>query len=122
MQHPLRNIAIIYHVDHTGGLPAQTIRHLRRSRKVGERIMDSNAIEKECGITILAKNCAIDYGGTRINVADTPGHADFGGGKIGQVLAFQGLARGPVDSATAGDSVAVTGESSDLQSFEPVMK
>ena len=55
--------------------------------KMGERIMDSNAIEKERGITILAKNCAIDYGGVRINVVDTPGHADFGG-EVERVLSM----------------------------------
>src|SRR6201999_2322101 len=55
--------------------------------KMGERIMDSNDIEKERGITILAKNCAIEYGGTRINIVDTPGHADFGG-EVERVLAM----------------------------------
>ena len=45
--------------------------------KVGERVMDTDDIERERGITILAKNCAIEYGGTRINIVDTPGHADF---------------------------------------------
>ena len=55
--------------------------------KIGERIMDSNDIERERGITILAKNCAIEYGGTRINIVDTPGHADFGG-EVERVLSM----------------------------------
>jgi GTP-binding protein len=55
--------------------------------KVGERVMDSNDIERERGITILAKNCAIEYGGTRINIVDTPGHADFGG-EVERVLSM----------------------------------
>ena len=77
MQRPLRNIAIIAHVDHGKTTLVDCL--LKQSgtfaahEKMGERIMDSNAIEKERGITILAKNCAIDYGGTRINVVDTPG-------------------------------------------------
>ena len=54
---------------------------------MGERIMDSNDIERERGITILAKNCAIEYGGTRINIVDTPGHADFGG-EVERVLSM----------------------------------
>ena len=54
---------------------------------VGERVMDSNDIERERGITILAKNCAIEYGGTRINIVDTPGHADFGG-EVERVLSM----------------------------------
>jgi len=55
--------------------------------RMGERIMDSNDIERERGITILAKNCAIEYGGTRINIVDTPGHADFGG-EVERVLSM----------------------------------
>ena len=55
--------------------------------KITERVMDSNDIDKERGITILAKNCAIEYGGTRINIVDTPGHADFGG-EVERVLSM----------------------------------
>ncbi|MEO6185953.1 MAG: translational GTPase TypA [Steroidobacteraceae bacterium] len=91
MQRPIRNIAIIAHVDHGKTTLVDCL--LKQSgtfaahEKMGERIMDSNAIEKERGITILAKNCAIDYGGTRINVLDTPGHADFGG-EVERVLSM----------------------------------
>ena len=91
MQRPIRNIAIIAHVDHGKTTLVDCL--LKQSgtfaahEKVGERIMDSNAIEKERGITILAKNCAIDYGGVRINVVDTPGHADFGG-EVERVLSM----------------------------------
>src|SRR6202795_74163 len=83
MNRPIRNIAIIAHVDHGKTTLVDCL--LKQSgtfaahEKMGERIMDSNDIEKERGITILAKNCAIEYGGTRINIVDTPGHADFGG-------------------------------------------
>src|SRR4051812_40149427 len=91
MNRPIRNIAIIAHVDHGKTTLVDCL--LKQSgtfaahEKVGERIMDSNAIEKERGITILAKNCAIDYGGVRINVVDTPGHADFGG-EVERVLSM----------------------------------
>ncbi|MET0654325.1 MAG: translational GTPase TypA [Pseudoxanthomonas sp.] len=91
MQRPIRNIAIIAHVDHGKTTLVDCL--LKQSgtfaahEKMGERIMDSNAIEKERGITILAKNCAIDYGGCRINVVDTPGHADFGG-EVERVLSM----------------------------------
>src|SRR6202163_898127 len=83
MQRPIRNIAIIAHVDHGKTTLVDCL--LKQSgtfaahAKMGERIMDSNAIERERGITILAKNCAIEYGGTRLKIVDTPGHADFGG-------------------------------------------
>ena len=79
----LRNIAIIAHVDH--GKTTLVDKLLRQSgtldaRKPSvERVMDSNALERERGITILAKNTAIDWNGYRINIVDTPGHADFGG-------------------------------------------
>ncbi|MEJ0098337.1 MAG: translational GTPase TypA [Pseudomonadota bacterium] len=91
MSRPIRNIAIIAHVDHGKTTLVDCL--LKQSgtfaahEKMGERIMDSNAIEKERGITILAKNCAIDYGGVRINVVDTPGHADFGG-EVERVLSM----------------------------------
>jgi GTP-binding protein len=91
MQRPIRNIAIIAHVDHGKTTLVDCL--LKQSgtfaahEKMGERIMDSNDIEKERGITILAKNCAIDYGGCRINVVDTPGHADFGG-EVERVLSM----------------------------------
>ena len=79
----IRNIAIIAHVDHgKTTLVDQLLRKsgtFRENEEVQERVMDSNDIEKERGITILAKTTAINYKGTRINILDTPGHADFGG-------------------------------------------
>lgn len=79
----LRNIAIIAHVDHgKTTLVDQLLRQsgtFRENEQVQERAMDSNDLERERGITILAKNTSIDYKGTRINILDTPGHADFGG-------------------------------------------
>ena len=91
MNRPIRNIAIIAHVDHgkttlVDGLLKQS-GTFASHEKLGERIMDSNDIERERGITILAKNCAIEYGGTRINIVDTPGHADFGG-EVERVLSM----------------------------------
>ena len=91
MNRPIRNIAIIAHVDHGKTTLVDCL--LKQSgtfaahERLGERIMDSNDIERERGITILAKNCAIEYGGTRINIVDTPGHADFGG-EVERVLSM----------------------------------
>ncbi|UOQ84260.1 translational GTPase TypA [Gracilibacillus salinarum] len=83
LREELRNIAIIAHVDHgKTTLVDQLLRYsgtFRENEQVEERAMDSNDIEKERGITILAKNTAINYKDTRINILDTPGHADFGG-------------------------------------------
>jgi len=83
MTHPIRNIAIIAHVDHgKTTLVDQLLRQsgtFRENQQVAERVMDSNDIERERGITILAKNCAVRWQGTHINIVDTPGHADFGG-------------------------------------------
>ena len=79
----IRNIAIIAHVDH--GKTTMVDQLLRQSgtfaehEKVVDTVMDNNAIERERGITILAKNCAVSWKGTHINIVDTPGHADFGG-------------------------------------------
>jgi len=79
----IRNIAIIAHVDH--GKTTMVDQLLRQSgtfaehEKVVDTVMDNNAIERERGITILAKNCAVSWQGTHINIVDTPGHADFGG-------------------------------------------
>ncbi|TFZ08254.1 translational GTPase TypA [Ramlibacter humi] len=79
----IRNIAIIAHVDH--GKTTMVDQLLRQSgtfaehEKVQDTVMDNNAIERERGITILAKNCAVSWKGTHINIVDTPGHADFGG-------------------------------------------
>ncbi len=79
----IRNIAIIAHVDHgKTTLVDQMLRQagaFRANQHVEERVMDSNPLEKERGITILAKNTAITWGGMKVNIVDTPGHADFGG-------------------------------------------
>lgn len=79
----LRNVAIIAHVDHgKTTLVDQMLKQsgtFRENQAVEERVMDSNDIERERGITILAKNTSIKYKDVKINVIDTPGHADFGG-------------------------------------------
>ncbi|ABC38332.1 translational GTPase TypA [Burkholderia thailandensis] len=91
MTRALRNIAIIAHVDHgKTTLVDQLLRQsgtFRENQQIAERVMDSNDIEKERGITILAKNCAVEYEGTHINIVDTPGHADFGG-EVERVLSM----------------------------------
>ena len=87
----IRNIAIIAHVDHgKTTLVDQLLRQsgtFRDNQHVDARVMDSNDLEKERGITILSKNCAVEYEGTHINIVDTPGHADFGG-EVERVLSM----------------------------------
>src|SRR5213080_2542195 len=80
---PFRNVAIIAHVDHgkttlVDGLLRQS-GAFRANQEVTERVLDSSDLERERGITILAKNTSVHYGGVKINIVDTPGHADFGG-------------------------------------------
>ena len=79
----LRNVAIIAHVDHGKTTLVDAMlkqSHVfRANEQVAERVMDSNAIERERGITILSKNTAVMYKDIKINIVDTPGHADFGG-------------------------------------------
>jgi GTP-binding protein len=83
MTTPIRNIAIIAHVDHgKTTLVDAMLRQsgiFRENQELVERVMDSNDLERERGITILAKNTALTYRGTKINIVDTPGHSDFGG-------------------------------------------
>jgi len=91
MPSDIRNVAIIAHVDHgkttlVDGLLRQT-GTFRDNQAVGDCVMDSNELERERGITILAKNTVVDYLGTRINIVDTPGHADFGG-EVERVLSM----------------------------------
>ena len=91
MPRALRNVAIIAHVDH--GKTTLVDKLLRQSgtfaahEHLQERVMDSNDLERERGITILAKNCAVRFEGTHINIVDTPGHADFGG-EVERVLSM----------------------------------
>jgi GTP-binding protein len=106
MRRALRNIAIIAHVDH--GKTTLVDQLLRQSgtfaahQQVAERVMDSNDLEKERGITILAKNTAVEYNGVHINIVDTPGHADFGGevervlGMVDGVLLLVDAVEGPM--------------------------
>ena len=79
----IRNIAIIAHVDHGKTTLVDALLRqsgvFRQNQVVEERVMDSNDLEKERGITILSKNTAVNYNGVKINIIDTPGHADFGG-------------------------------------------
>ena len=100
----VRNIAIIAHVDHgKTTLVDELLKQsgvFRENQEVAERVMDSNDLERERGITILSKNTAVYYKNTKINIIDTPGHADFGGevervlkmvnGVILVVVAFEG--------------------------------
>ena len=91
LKRAIRNVAIIAHVDHgKTTLVDQLLRQsgtFRDNQQVDSRVMDSNDLEKERGITILAKNCAVEYKGTHINIVDTPGHADFGG-EVERVLSM----------------------------------
>ena len=102
----LRNIAIIAHVDHgkttlVDGLLRQA-HTFRDNQRIVERVMDSNDLERERGITILAKNTAVTYQGVKINIVDTPGHADFGGevervmNMVDGVLLLVDAAEGPM--------------------------
>ena len=79
----LRNVAIVAHVDHGKTTLVDALLKqsgtFRENEQVAERVMDSNDIEKERGITILSKNTAVKYNDIKINIVDTPGHADFGG-------------------------------------------
>ena len=102
----LRNVAIIAHVDHgKTTLVDQMFRQagiFRRGQEVAERILDSNPLERERGITILSKNTAVEWNGVKINIVDTPGHADFGGevervlGMVDGVLLLVDAAEGPM--------------------------
>ncbi len=98
----IRNIAIIAHVDHGKTTLVDCLLRqsgeFRESQLVGERILDSNELERERGITILAKNIAIPYHGVKINIIDTPGHADFGG-EVERVLRMANGALVLVDAA-----------------------
>jgi GTP-binding protein len=106
MSRAIRNVAIIAHVDH--GKTTLVDRLLQQSgtfaahERPPERVMDSNDLERERGITIFAKNCAIDYAGVHINIVDTPGHADFGGevervlGMVDGVLLLVDAVEGPM--------------------------
>ena len=80
---PIKNIAIIAHVDHGKTTLVDKIMHhcelFRENEQTGDLILDSNDLERERGITILSKNVSVNYKGTKINIIDTPGHADFGG-------------------------------------------
>ncbi len=103
---PQRNIAIIAHVDH--GKTTLVDKLLQQAgtfakhQHIAERVMDSNDLERERGITIVAKNCSINYGDTHINIVDTPGHADFGGevervlGMVDGVLLLVDAVEGPM--------------------------
>jgi GTP-binding protein len=106
MPRPIRNLAIIAHVDH--GKTTMVDKLLGQAgtfaahQHIAERVMDSNDLERERGITIFAKNCAIDYAGVHINIVDTPGHADFGGevervlGMVDGVLLLVDAVEGPM--------------------------
>jgi GTP-binding protein len=106
MSRPIRNIAIIAHVDHGKTTLVDKLLSQAGSfasyKHIAERVMDSNDLEKERGITILAKNCAVDYEGVHINIVDTPGHADFGGevervlGMVDGVLLLVDAVEGPM--------------------------
>ena len=98
----IRNIAIIAHVDHGKTTLVDCLLKqagaFRANQQVQERVLDSNDLERERGITILSKNISINYKNTKINVVDTPGHADFGG-EVERVLSMVDGALQLVDAA-----------------------
>src|SRR5271154_5857082 len=98
----IRNIAIIAHVDHGKTTLVDKILHqsnlFRENQETGDLILDSNPLERERGITILSKNVSIRYGDVKINIIDTPGHADFGG-EVERVLNMADGALVLVDAA-----------------------
>jgi len=106
MSRQIRNIAIIAHVDHGKTTLVDKLLHqagaFAAHERITERVMDSNDIERERGITIFAKNCAVEYSGVHINIVDTPGHADFGGevervlGMVDGVLLLVDAVEGPM--------------------------
>jgi GTP-binding protein len=106
MPRPIRNVAIIAHVDHGKTTLVDKLLHqagtFAAHERIAERVMDSNELERERGITILAKNCSVLYEGVRINIVDTPGHADFGGevervlGMVDGVLLLVDAVEGPM--------------------------
>src|SRR2546426_11677589 len=91
MSRSIRNLAIIAHVDHGKTTLVDKLLHqsgsFAKHQHIAERVMDSNDLERERGITILAKNTAVDFEGVHINIVDTPGHADFGG-EVERVLSM----------------------------------
>ena len=102
----VRNVAIIAHVDHGKTTLVDAMLHqtgvFRANEQVAERVLDSNALERERGITILAKNTTVRWEGVQINIVDTPGHADFGGevervlGMVDSVLLLVDASEGPL--------------------------
>ncbi|MBO5328228.1 MAG: GTP-binding protein, partial [Clostridia bacterium] len=106
IRNDLRNVAIIAHVDHGKTTLVDAMlkqsHTFRENQEVEDRVMDSNAIERERGITILAKNTSLHYNGVKINVVDTPGHADFSGEvervmmMVNGVLVLVDAAEGPM--------------------------
>ena len=106
LREDLRNVAIIAHVDHGKTTLVDAMlkqgHTFRENQSVEDRVMDSNALERERGITILAKNTSINYKGVKINVVDTPGHADFSGEvervmmMVSGVLVLVDAAEGPM--------------------------
>src|SRR3984885_12160952 len=106
MTTPIRNIAIVAHVDHGKTTLVDAMLHqsgiFRSNERVAERGMDSNELERERGITILAKNTAVHYEGVLINIVDTPGHADFGGevertlGMVDGIMLLVDASEGPL--------------------------
>ena len=101
VRNDLRNVAIIAHVDHGKTTLVDALLRqsgaFRDNQAVAERVMDSGDIERERGITILAKNCSCTYKGVKINIVDTPGHADFGG-EVERVLKRLRVCRKPEQS------------------------
>ena len=134
VRNDLRNIAIIAHVDHgKTTLVDQMLKQggvFRANQAVEDRVMDSGALERERGITILAKNTSAHYNGVKINIIDTPGHADFGGEvervlkMVNGVVLLVDAAEGPMPQTrfvlSSGTSMSTRSIGSSFSPFSPV--